>query len=457
MQSLDKSLNIDQGLKETLNDLSKFPLMEGIAGRRSRRFCMGAEIPDGNLAFKSRQKPVPLRDLEQLLVLTGMAGVTGWHFAIIRHARYAPKLSNYCASPVGRTFPSAAGFITSELFFTDDNGTYFFPTRDFHPQTEIKDGKVDLAEFLTVHKKRIRKLSNKRLDIPRLEPHMEGHNTWIANHEGSTLIMPVGDLAQHMLANICFDTQNGYPLYDDIARKQIPGIEKFNNIIDVNKALPLTDTEQVSLAEITAELSTSCYAGVLMLQALDLGEWMYNGLDRHTILGASGDPNVPGLEFRYDTSERWSVPNPTGLKDVFEGYCPPHFRDMREATEAFAKRKFGKGGVYNPNTPGEWNDSPNVRSSANPYTEEFKECVALQAQYIYDTYGRFPATVRSIYSFMYVQAHHLDLEFYDHYFKTGAYLTTHKEHMNRWHLVFAKDQVTTTTFSEKGTIFLLLL
>jgi hypothetical protein len=34
---------------------------------------------------------------------------------------------------------------------------------------------------------------------------------------------------------------------------------------------------------------------------------------------------------------------------------------------------------------------------------------------------------------MYVQAHHLDLEFYDHYFKPGAYLTTHKEHMKRWH------------------------
>jgi hypothetical protein len=433
MKSLDGSLNINRDLKGTLSDLLKFPLLEGIAGRRSRRFCMGAEIPDGVLAFKSKQKPIPLSELEQLIVLASMAGVTGWHFGIIRHARYAPKLSNYCASPVGRTFPSAAGFITPELFFTDDNGTYFFPTRDFHPPMEIKDGKVDLEEFLTAHKKRIRKLSNKRLDIPHLEPHMEGHNTWIANHEGSTLIMPVGDLAQHMLANICFDTQNGYPLYDDIAGKQIPGIEKFSNIVDVNRALPLTETEQVSLAEITAELSTSCYAGVLMLQALGLGGWMYNGLDRHTILGASGDPNIPGLGFRYDTNERWSVPNPTGLKDVFEGYCPPHFRDMREATEAFAKRKFGKGGVYNPDTPGEWNDSPKVRGSANPYTEEFKECVALQAQYIYDTYGRFPATVQSIYVFMYVQAHHLDLEFYDHYFKTGAYLTTHKEHMKRWH------------------------
>jgi len=344
----------------------------------------------------------------------------------MRHAKYAPKLSNYCGSPVGRTFPSSAGFITSELFYTDDTGTYFFPTREFHPQMEIHNGKVNLEEFLSLHQKRIKKLSGKRLHIPHAEPYMEGHNTWIANHVGSMLVMPVGDLAQHMLANICFYTQNGFPIYDDIKKIPIPGIEKFNNMVDVNKAIPLTFMEQYSLTELTAELSTSCYAGVLILQAMGLGGWMFDGIDRHTVLGASGDPNVPGLGFRYDKDTRWSIPNPTGLQGVFEGYCPPHFNDMREATEALAERKFGEGGVYNPNTPGAWNDSPNVRASANPYTEEFKECVALQAQYVYDTYGKFPATVPSIFLLTYVQAQHLDLEFYDHYFKTGAYLTTHK-------------------------------
>lgn len=154
-------MKTNNSLNGTLNELLKFPLMEAIAGRRSRRFCMGAEIPDGVLAFKSKQEPLPLSEIEQLLVVTSMGGVTGWNFAIMRHERYAPKLSNYCGSPVGRTFPSAAGFLTSELFFTDDNGTYFFPTRDFHPEVEISDGKVDLEEFLSVHKKRIRKLSNK--------------------------------------------------------------------------------------------------------------------------------------------------------------------------------------------------------------------------------------------------------------------------------------------------------
>jgi len=52
-----------------------------------------------------------------------------------------------------------------------------------YPGGEIRDGKVDLQEFLSVHKKRIKKLSNKRLYIPSKEPYMEGHNTWIANHK----------------------------------------------------------------------------------------------------------------------------------------------------------------------------------------------------------------------------------------------------------------------------------
>jgi hypothetical protein len=33
----------------------------------------------------------------------------------------------------------------------------------------------------------------------------------------------------------------------------------------------------------------------------------------------------------------------------------------------------------------------------------------------------------------YLQAHHLDLEFYDHHFGPGAYLQTHADHMSRWH------------------------
>ena len=84
-------------------------------------------------------------------------------------------------------------------------------------------------------------------------------------------------------------------------------------------------------------------------------------------------------------------------------------------------------------TDGPWKDSNYVRGDAQPYTEEFKECVALMAQYIYDTFGKIPPTVPTSLIATYLQAHHLDLDFYDHYYKPGAYLHTHKEHMKEWH------------------------
>jgi hypothetical protein len=295
------------------------------------------------------------------------------------------------------------------------------------------DGPPDLEAILEAHRGRIRKLSDDRLYIPAQEPYMEGHNTWCANRPGSTLLTPVGDIAQHMIAVLCFMVQNGYVMYDDVNGEQIPGLERFAHLANLDEPLPLTFMETYAITECTAELSTCCYAGMLMLQAMGLGGWMFDGIDRYTVLGASGDPEVPGLGFRYDTDERWSLPNPTGLPGVFEGYCPPHYPDMRAAVEAFAERKFGVGGPFHPDTPGPWKESSRVRSSAQVHSEEFKECVATMAQYIYDRFGKFPGTVPSIFVLTYLQAHHLDLEFYDHHFGPGAYLKTHADHMARWH------------------------
>ena len=119
--------------REALRELAGFPLLDALYGRRSRRFPLGGEIPDGVLAYRSQHEAMPLSELERLLVLTTMGGTTGWHYAITRHERYAPYLANYAGGAAGRTFPSAAAFHTAELFFTDDSGTYFFPTRDARP------------------------------------------------------------------------------------------------------------------------------------------------------------------------------------------------------------------------------------------------------------------------------------------------------------------------------------
>src|SRR6478736_258897 len=100
-------------------------------------------------------------------------------------------------------------------------------------------------------------------------------------------------------------------------------------------------------------------------------------------LGASGNSAAPGMGFRFDANERWPYPNPTGLEGVMEAYCPPHFSDMREVVEALCEREFGPGGPFHPDTPVPWKDSGKIRSAAAVHSEEFKGCVALQAQYIF--------------------------------------------------------------------------
>lgn len=412
----------------------RFSLWEALLGRRSRRFFRGATLPDGPLAFTSRHPPMPLDEVETMLVLAACAGSTSWHHLIFRAARYAPHLANYAGAAGGRTFPSAAGFHTSQLFYTDDSGVYLVDNRDAPaPAVRDPDGQLPLEAVVDALRGQIRQLSDRRLPLPPEVPFVEAHNTWVVNQPGTTLVIPVGDLAQHVLLAMLYMLQNGYVVFDDLHGRPIPGIEAYADLYDEGRVWPLTFLDQLSLAELTTELATSCYAGALMLQAIGLGGWMFDGIDPFALLGASGDPRAPGLGLGYATDARWPYPNVTGTPGVLEAFCPPRFATMRAAVEALCARKFGPGGPFHPDTPGPFRDTRAVRGAAERHGERFVACVAHQAQYLLDTFGKFPATVPSLFALTYLQACHLDLEFYDHHFGPGAYLDTHARHLAEWH------------------------
>src|SRR5215218_3902950 len=100
--------------------------------------------------------------------------------------------------------------------------------------------------------------------------------------------------------------QNGYGLYNDVNGEQIPGLERFPHLVDLEEPLPLTFMETYSITECTAELSTSCYAGMLMLQAMGLGGWMFDGIDRSKVTALPTTPTC-GPQSRPSSSES-SVP-----------------------------------------------------------------------------------------------------------------------------------------------------
>ncbi|SRX93328.1 hypothetical protein MSP7336_01565 [Mycobacterium shimoidei] len=413
------TLVISDHERAALAEVAQFPLLSAITGRRSRRFPVGGRIPAGTLAYTSRRQVQPLSEVERALVLSITAGVTGWHYGIAHHPGYAPSLPNYSGSASGRTFPSAAGFHTSQLFFTDDSGTYLLPTRDEPPREygSIEDWISHTAASYV-------RISDARLEVPREEPHMEGHNTWIGNHPGSLLAFPVADLAEHLMENLWFFAANGYLVVDDINRRNIPGIEHFSSLAHADDPIPLSFVEQYTLTEATAELAIAANNGALALQALGLGGWIYDGLNRLSVLD--------GLGFVSDDDERWPFPNATGLPGFFETLSPPHVPSVSAGVHKLVERKFGPGGPFHSDTPGPWSDSPKVRASALP-PEGIQEVVSLEASYIYDTFGKLPGTVPTVHVLMYLQAQHLDTDFYDAFFGPGAYLHTHAEHQARWH------------------------
>ena len=145
------------------------------------------------------------------------------------------------------------------------------------------------------------------------------------------------------------------------------------------------------------------------------------------------DRGIRGFGFRFQHDDRWTLPNPVGLEGVYEGLCPPWFDDMRAAVDAFVARKFGQGGTYDADIAGPWKEAAAVKGSVTPYSEEFLDCLGEVAQYVVDTYGKFPGAFTTIVLPGFVQAVHLDLEFYDTHYRDGAYLDTHAEHMRRWH------------------------
>jgi hypothetical protein len=424
----------DPRLQQVLN----FPLVNGIFGRRSRRFGFGMSIPGGPLAYTSHNEPLPLCDLELALLVSAATGVTGWNFGIPYTLNQGEYLSNYSLRLTGRTVPSAASICTSEVFFTDDSGIYVVRTRDITPEKLREfEQNDDITRIINISQTAIIQLSEERLSLPPEPPHYDEHNVWNSNRPGSTLFMPVGDVGQQLLAFLAMYVSNGYTLYDDDRGCMGGNLEPYISAGVISNApqmrFALSHIEQAAYATTAMELSTICQNIVLMMQAIGLGGWMYSGIFPHSILGAFADEGISGLGFRFTRSEDWVLPNPVGLDGIYESLCPPYVTDMYEAAQKLAEQKFGRGGTYDPTTGGPFRQSGEIKATALPYSQEQIDCIGEMAQYIYTTYGRFPARFPTILMRIYAQAHHLELEFYDRFIADGAYLQTHAEHMKRWH------------------------
>ena len=98
---------------ELLDLAWSYPLFEALYGRRSRRFGLGFEMPEGPFRYKSAHTPVPLSEIEEALLAGAGAGFSGLAFwdlptppptstfaaAAAHSRRRGPAATRRCSSP----------------------------------------------------------------------------------------------------------------------------------------------------------------------------------------------------------------------------------------------------------------------------------------------------------------------------------------------------------------------
>jgi len=173
---------------ELLDFAWSYPLFDALYGRRSRRFGLCFEMPEGPFRYKSAHTSVPLNELEEALLVGAGAGFSGLAFWDL------PTPAPYRRRS-GRTFPTTRPGGHTALFLTNDEGFYVLDTNVAASKVREIETSDERGKLLEAYRAQRRPLRRGRLDIPRRVPPLSGHDLWDSNRPGSTLFLPVCDVS----------------------------------------------------------------------------------------------------------------------------------------------------------------------------------------------------------------------------------------------------------------------
>ncbi len=426
--------NTKPDLKELMTERIKksleYPLFDAIFHRRSRRFGLGMELKSSSLEYKSKYDPVPLNDLEEALLVWAGTGLTGLCLADL-----PPEIGiDLLVQWTGRTWPSACNNHGTELFFTNDSGLYHVNVKNMLP----KKGELDMffrlsreekmQRVLELYKESLVKLEDGRADLPDRMPGLFDFNQWNTNKPGTSLFIPVTDVTEeyiNLLMLYCSHSY-GFSIIDDLTGKPA-GVEKWikKGRLKGEVKMSLFDLEVRILTGLNVEQAFICQNMSLAAQALGLAGWSFTGLIPRFALGCAPEM-FRGLGFRFIQPKKGTIDPPAtvpvGRDGVFESYSPPYYSSMDEAIDAFLEHKYE---AWKEDKPFPYKEPDKHLVKAPKPTETTIQIAKDVANYIYDTYGRFPAFVDPMYMRLVFQAMHIDPDFYDLYYPKGAYTNMH--------------------------------
>jgi hypothetical protein len=132
------------------------------------------------------------------------------------------------------------------------------------------------------------------------------------------------------------------------------------------------------------------------------------------------------------------VPYPLGLERdgavLLKPYCPPYYPSMEAAVRAYVESKFGPRGVFRGGAAlSGWRDPARATGEIPAPSEPAIEATVAYSEYLYDRYGRYPVYGAPFRTVLGYQVTHVDIDFYERFYRPEALTDTQRQHMARWH------------------------
>ncbi|MFN8484000.1 MAG: hypothetical protein U0768_13260 [Anaerolineae bacterium] len=435
--------------------LARYPLLDALRGRRSRRFGVGMAIPSGPFAYTSQRPPQALAEAEEAALAFAACGVTGYALADLAYGR--GDGGNMLAGLLGRTVGSADAINTVAVVVTNDEATYLLKRpQDFAPDEYAAlvalSEQGDLTEMY--RRSRIQILDGRA--APPVEPSYNFNiNKWALYAAGGSYFVPIIENTEVYINALleAFSPEMAYFVRDERNNFQPAGIARFGK----TKGGHLDDAPRAGhTATVQAIESSLSQAGAieegmilqnlaLMSQALGIGG--YPNFARHDWgwfealgfrmghMAASQYLGAPALMSTLLNllHRNQPVPYPLGLERdgqaLLKPYCPPYYPTMRDAVLAFVAKKFGPEGIWRGGAAHSgWQDPAGAAAQIPSLSDAAVEATIAYCEYIYGRYGRFPAYAAPFTTVLGYQATHVDVDFYDRFYRPEALTETQRQH-----------------------------
>ncbi|HEX6710706.1 MAG TPA: hypothetical protein VF068_10295 [Rubrobacter sp.] len=441
-------------------ELDRYPLLEALIKRRSRRFGGGMTMNGGPLAYESGRTPQSLSPDEEAALAFAGCGVTGPVLAELPFdsgEAHEAGGGNIMINLVGRTVASGDAVHAVTLFVINDEGAWMLKRPQNYPRSEIPDLVRAAREhrLLELYERGRVRIADGRPEVPRELPFVMPFNKWSANVPGTTYFLPVNEFTAFYI-NVrlsAFSEELGYYVVDERNRFSPPGIVRFAR----SRGGHLRDDPREGRFATVGFLETLLYEDA----AVEQGEMLQNLALMGEALGVGGFPQFAAHPFiwfqtlgfrmqdipfsrtigagrvmrRVIRASGKDLPVPTALglerdgEVLIKPFCPPYYRNMEEAVLAFVDYKFGEEGTLRDGgTATSWRDGPGIQAGMPRCSDEAIAATIAYCEYVHGRYGRFPSNSGPFRTVLAYQAHHLDPDFYDRFYHQEALTAAQRQH-----------------------------